>query len=80
MFKPASPPAADNPVIQLDGISVHYRAAQERIPSIKEYTIRWLKGEIRYESLIALRDINLKIFPGEVLVIIGPNGREKVPC
>ncbi len=65
------------PVIQLDNVSVHYRAAQERIPSFKEYAIRWLKREIHYERFTALRNINLKVYPGEILGIIGPNGAGK---
>lgn len=68
---------AKEPVVQLDGVSVHYRAAQEHIPSFKEYAIRWIKGEIRYEKFTALRNINLKVYPGEILGIIGPNGAGK---
>ncbi len=65
------------PVIQLDNVSVYYRTAQERIPSFKEYAIRWLKREIHYERFTALRNINLKVYPGEILGIIGPNGAGK---
>lgn len=66
-----------NPVIQLDNVTVTYRAAQERIPSFKEYAIRWLKREIQAREFVALRDITLKVYPGEVLGIIGPNGAGK---
>ncbi len=65
------------PVIQLDGVTVEYQAAQERIPSFKEYAIRWLKREIRYQRFTALRDITLQVYPGEILGIIGPNGAGK---
>lgn len=65
------------PVIQLDGVTVEYRSAQERIPSFKEYAIRWLKRDLHYQRFTALRDLNLKVYPGEILGIIGPNGAGK---
>ncbi|GAB4524003.1 MAG: ABC transporter ATP-binding protein [Anaerolineales bacterium] len=65
------------PVIELNDVTVEYQAAQERIPSFKEYAIRWLKREIRYEKFTALRGINLQVYPGEILGIIGPNGAGK---
>ncbi len=69
--------SGEEPVIRLENVSVHYRAAQEHIPSFKEYAIRWLKGEIRYERFTALRNINLEVHPGEIVGIIGPNGAGK---
>jgi lipopolysaccharide transport system ATP-binding protein len=74
-----SPPGngENRPAVILEGVSVRYRAPQERIPSLKEYAIRWLKRQIRYESFWALREISLEVQPGEVLGIIGPNGAGK---
>jgi len=68
---------ASEPVIKIEGVAVRYRVPQERIPSFKEYAIRWLRGEIRYQDFWALHDINLSIWPGEVIGIIGPNGAGK---
>lgn len=64
-------------VIQLKGVSVRYRVPQERIPSFKEYAIRWVKGQINYQEFWALRNIDLEIRKGEVFGIIGPNGAGK---
>ncbi|HWQ84029.1 MAG TPA: ABC transporter ATP-binding protein, partial [Anaerolineales bacterium] len=66
-----------DPVIELSSVSVRYRVPQERIPSLKEYAIRWLKGQINYQEFWALRSIDLDIQPGEVFGIIGPNGAGK---
>ena len=75
---PADPQAAvGEPVIQLDGVGVRYRVPHERIPSLKDYAIRWLKRSLSYEELWALRDVSLTIRRGEALGIIGHNGAGK---
>lgn len=63
--------------IRLDAISLCYRLAKQRIPSIKEYAIHWLRGSLSYEKLWALRDISLTLHQGETLGIVGRNGAGK---
>jgi ABC-type polysaccharide/polyol phosphate transport system ATPase subunit len=65
------------PVIQLENVGVRYRVPRERIPSLKEYIIRWLKRQVSYQTFWALQNIHLDIFGGEVFGIIGPNGAGK---
>ena len=65
------------PILEMSNVAVRYRAAQERIPSFKEYAIRWLRREIRVDEFWALKEISLSVKPGEVLGIIGPNGAGK---
>ena len=66
------------PVINLKDVSVRYRMPKERIPSLKEYAIRWLNGRrAEYADFWALRDITLEVAKGEVLGIIGRNGAGK---
>ena len=65
------------PIIQLKDVAVRYRVPQERIPTFKEYAIRWLRGQVRYHSFWALQNINLEVLPGEVFGIIGANGAGK---
>ncbi len=74
----ASNPASGSPVlIRLEGVGVRYQVTQERIPSIKEYAIRWIKRQVQYNHFWALKDVNLDIHRGEVFGIIGPNGAGK---
>ena len=63
--------------IRLDDVSVRYRVPHERIPSIKEYAIRWLRRRIRYADFWALRNVNLEVRRDEVFGIIGANGAGK---
>jgi len=65
------------PIIQLDQVGVRYRVPQERIPSIKEYAIRWMKRQVGYKTFWALHDVDLTLYEGDVLGIIGPNGAGK---
>src|SRR6187399_348819 len=63
--------------IELDGVSLCYRLAKQRIPSLKDYAIHWMKGALTYEQLWALRDVTARIEPGETVGLIGPNGAGK---
>ena len=63
--------------IHLENVGVCYRAPDERIPSIKEFAIRWIQGKIKHRDFWALRDINLSIPQGETLGVIGHNGAGK---
>src|SRR3954466_1233990 len=63
--------------IRLDGVSLCYRLAKQRIPSFKEYAIHFLRGSLSYEQLWALRDIELTVARGETLGIVGRNGAGK---
>jgi ABC-2 type transport system ATP-binding protein/lipopolysaccharide transport system ATP-binding protein len=63
--------------IRIDGVSLCYRLAKQRIPSLKEYTIHFLRGSLSYEQLWALRDISLTVQRGETIGIVGRNGAGK---
>jgi len=65
-------------MISLEGISVRYRLPQERMPTLKEFAIRWIvRGRMPYRHFLALEDVNLTIDKGEVFGIVGANGAGK---
>jgi len=73
-----SPLAADaEPVIRVEGVSVRYRLPHERILSIKDYAIRRVKGQVRFDEFWALRDVDFVIRKGETVGIVGHNGAGK---
>jgi ABC-type polysaccharide/polyol phosphate transport system ATPase subunit len=67
----------ENTSIRLEGVSLCYRLAKQRIPSLKEYAIHFLRGSLAYEQLWALRGIDLTVRRGETVGIIGRNGAGK---
>lgn len=67
----------NEPIIQLENVSVSYRLPSERIGTFKEYAIRKLQRKIRIEKFWALTDISLQVNRGEVFGLIGNNGAGK---
>ena len=77
---PAVLPAASilgEPVIRLENVTVSYRVPRERIPSIKDYAIRKVKGRIAFDHFLALKDVTLDVRRGETFGIVGRNGAGK---
>jgi|HubBroStandDraft_3_1064219.scaffolds.fasta_scaffold05466_1 ABC-2 type transport system ATP-binding protein len=69
--------AGEEPRIELRGVSLCYRLAKQRVPSLKEYAIHFMKGALAYEKLWALREIDFVVRRGETVGIIGRNGAGK---
>ena len=65
------------PVIVLDNVSVQYRAPEQVIRTFKEYAIQIIKRNVRFREFLALDNVNLQVFDGEILGIIGRNGAGK---
>ena len=64
-------------IIVLENISMEFKVTKERIFSLKEFFISFLKNNLKFEKFKALREINLEIFKGDVIGIIGDNGSGK---
>lgn len=70
-------PELKEEAIILEHVGVRYRASSERIRSIKEYTIRWIQGKIKHREFWALQNVDLTVWRGETLGLIGQNGAGK---
>jgi ABC-type polysaccharide/polyol phosphate transport system ATPase subunit len=63
--------------VLLEHVGVRYRAPDERIPSIKEYAIRWVQRKIKHRDFWALQDVSFAVVRGETMGLIGHNGAGK---
>ncbi|MDF1500221.1 MAG: ABC transporter ATP-binding protein [Anaerolineales bacterium] len=64
-------------MVALEGVSVRYRLPIERVPTFKEFAIRWFQRRLSYRDLWALREVSFEVEPGEILGVVGPNGAGK---
>lgn len=65
------------PMIEVDHVSMRFNIAKEKVDSFKEWFIRKIKGNMRFEEFLAVRDVSLRVEPGDVYGLIGLNGSGK---
>lgn len=61
-------------LINVENVSMTYRLPTQKIDSIKEYVIRFLKRKLKYRNYEVLDDVSLQIYRGESIAIVGKNG------
>ena len=64
-------------IIEVNNVSMRFKMTKERIFSLKEYFIKFVKGELVFEEFRALTDVSFSVKKGEILGIIGYNGAGK---
>lgn len=64
-------------VINVEHVSMHFNLMEERIDSIKEYILKFLKGKLLYNDFVALSDVSFQVQRGDILGIVGFNGAGK---
>jgi ABC-type polysaccharide/polyol phosphate transport system ATPase subunit len=65
------------PAIEIHDASLAYRLARSSASTLKEYLIKLVKGQVKYEQFWAVKDVSLTVAQGEVFAVIGPNGAGK---
>lgn len=64
-------------IISVENVSMEFNLCRERVDSAKEYFIKRIKKQIKYDSFFALRDVSFQVGKGDRLGILGLNGAGK---
>ena len=64
-------------IIEVKNVAMKFKMTKEKIFSLKEYFIKFLKRELVFEEFGALTDVSFSVKKGEILGIIGYNGAGK---
>ncbi|XOK60431.1 ABC transporter ATP-binding protein [Paenibacillus elgii] len=64
-------------IVEINDVSMMFNLSREKIDNVKEYFIRFVKGQIIFEEFWALKNISLNMKKGESLGIVGLNGSGK---
>lgn len=64
-------------VLRVDDVSMKFNLSSEKVDSIKEYFIRLVKREMKYDEFWALQNISFSLERGDRLGILGLNGAGK---
>lgn len=68
---------SENYAVELKDIEMHFNMSKEKLQSLKEFLLKFLKRELQYEDFIALNGVTLNIEKGDVFGIVGLNGSGK---
>lgn len=60
--------------VELRNIEMHFNMSKEKLESLKEYFLKFVKRQLYFEDFVALDDISFDIKKGDVFGIVGLNG------
>jgi ABC-type polysaccharide/polyol phosphate transport system ATPase subunit len=63
--------------IKIEDVSMKFRKPGQKIDSFKEFIVKKIRKQIKYNEFAALSNINLEIHKGDVIGIVGLNGAGK---
>lgn len=63
--------------LKVDNVSIKFNLAQERLDSLKEFFIGFVKGKVSYDEFWALKNVSFELEEGDRLGILGLNGAGK---
>lgn len=67
----------NEPMIEVNDVSMKFNLASEKLDSFKEYVIKSLKHQVSYDEFWALKHITFRLQKGDALGLIGLNGSGK---
>ena len=59
------------PVIEVKNIRMVFNLMEERVDTLKEYVMRFIKGQLFYNEFVSLDDVSFTVDKGDILGIVG---------
>lgn len=66
-----------NIAVKVDHVSMKFNLSQEKLDSLKEYFLKFVHGEVKYNEFWALKDVSFTLEKGDRLGVLGLNGAGK---
>lgn len=66
-----------NVILKLEHIGMRFNLSSEKVDNLKEYVIKLLKRQLKFQEFWALRDVSFQLNKGDRLGILGLNGAGK---
>ncbi len=63
--------------IEVNDVGMEFNLSEEKTDNLKEFIIKFVKREVRFQSFWALKNVSLKIYKGEKVGFVGLNGAGK---
>ena len=63
--------------IEVNDVGMEFNLSEEKTDNLKEFIIKCVKREVRFQSFWALKNVSLKIYKGEKVGFVGLNGAGK---
>lgn len=64
-------------MVDVDHVTIRFNLASQKIDNLKEYFIKFIKGELMFQEFLAVQDISFQVREGESWGLIGSNGSGK---
>ena len=65
------------PAVVVDNVSMKFNLSKEKVDNLKDYLIKFIKKEIKYNEFWALQNVDFEVKKGDRVGILGLNGAGK---